>query len=208
MPHNNTIFTNWFAIDGAPCSGKTTLVEALSQKMGWKYCPDYAREVFSREVKKGKTIQSIQTLEKQQHYQDEIAFSRLAFMAQSNPNEIILHDYGLPSDIAWHEEKNVDVPFELAQGCAQYRYRRVFILDMVNNKNDEIRKETNTDRIRIHRRLWDTYQSLGYTPIRVPSFRASSEQAALNQRMEFIYGEIQSLTRVPLSQRKVLLETA
>lgn len=199
MSFNHLIYTNWFVIDGAPCSGKTSLVSALSEKMGWRICPDFARLVYAEALHHGKTINDVQA--QQNHYQDEIARRRLIRVANDNPGELIIHEYGIPSDIVWHEEKNVPVPQDVLLASHNVRYRQVFLLDMLPNAHDDIRHETNEERLRIHRRLWDTYQSLGYTPVRVPNFPALSKKVSIIQRMDFILQEIQRLSHAPLKPR-------
>lgn len=199
MSFNHMIYTNWFVIDGAPCSGKTSLVSALSEKMGWRICPDFARLVYAEALHSGKTMEDVQ--QHQSYYQNEIARRRLIRIANDNPRELILHEYGVPSDIVWHEEKEVPVPDDLLVASHNLRYRRVFLLDMLPNAHDEIRHETDEQRLRIHRRLWDTYQSLGYTPIRVPNFPALSKKVSIIQRMDFVLREVQRMHHAPLKPR-------
>lgn len=206
MPHN-TVYTDWYAIDGAPCSGKTTLVEALKQKMGWDACPDFMHIIYNQALAGGKNIADIQ--ENQTYYRDQIAFKRLEYMQRNNPNDTIIYENGLPSDLVWHEEKGVATPQNITQACSTFRFRRVFILDMLPNiNNDEVFHENDSVRARIHYRLWDTYQSLGYTPIRIPVFHTPNDKIAVLQRMYIILEEIQRLSHTSLKPRHIALESA
>ena len=52
------ILTKWHVITGAPCSGKTTLIDQLAEK-GFKTRPEVGRQYFERELAKGRTIHEI-----------------------------------------------------------------------------------------------------------------------------------------------------
>lgn len=44
--------TNWHVITGAPCSGKTTLIDLLTDK-GFRTVPETARQCFENELARG-----------------------------------------------------------------------------------------------------------------------------------------------------------
>jgi predicted ATPase len=47
--------TNWHVITGAPCSGKTTLIDQLANQ-GFQTVPEAARQYFEQEMASGRTI--------------------------------------------------------------------------------------------------------------------------------------------------------
>jgi hypothetical protein len=50
--------TNWHVITGAPCSGKTTLIDLLTDK-GFLTVPEMARQYFEKELARGRTLDEI-----------------------------------------------------------------------------------------------------------------------------------------------------
>ena len=52
--------TNWHVITGAPCSGKSTMIDQLANK-GFQTFPEVARQFFAQEVAKGRTIDEIRS---------------------------------------------------------------------------------------------------------------------------------------------------
>lgn len=49
---------NWFALTGAPSSGKTTVLKELEKK-GYKVYEEWARVYIDSEMQKGKTLKEI-----------------------------------------------------------------------------------------------------------------------------------------------------
>jgi len=60
-----TCQTNWHVITGAPCCGKTTLINRLAG-MGFQTLPEIGRAYIEREMAKGRTIDEIR--------EDEVTF--------------------------------------------------------------------------------------------------------------------------------------
>ena len=50
--------TNWHVITGTVCSGKTTLIDQLSDK-GFQTVPEIGRQYLEREMARGRTIDEI-----------------------------------------------------------------------------------------------------------------------------------------------------
>jgi ABC-type molybdenum transport system ATPase subunit/photorepair protein PhrA len=53
-----SVQTNWHVITGAPCSGKSTLIDQLADS-GFQTAPEAARLYFERELATGRTIEEI-----------------------------------------------------------------------------------------------------------------------------------------------------
>lgn len=194
------IQTNWFAIDGAPYSGRSSLASILSKETGWRVCQDSIQDIHECKTQKD-------VFEKFDHY----SLIRTQHMNSFSTSEILLCDGGLPGDIARMQNRHWTLPQDIISSCNMYRYKRVFILDVLplspeNECKDE--RYSNTLRTSMHRRLWDAYQSLGYTPIRVPTFQGYSEHAAISQRMQFIWDEIESAAQAQKRSNYRSLETA
>lgn len=49
------IQTKWNVISGAPCSGKTTLIEQFESK-GYRTVPETARQFIENQIARGKTL--------------------------------------------------------------------------------------------------------------------------------------------------------
>ena len=67
--------TNWHVITGAACTGKTTIIDLLADK-GLKTVPEVARQVFEREIARGRTIDEIR--------EDNVALERYMADVQIN----------------------------------------------------------------------------------------------------------------------------
>ena len=58
---------NWYVLTGAPCSGKTTLIELLQEK-GYQTVPELARVYIDEQLANGLTLEELR--------QDELAFQK------------------------------------------------------------------------------------------------------------------------------------
>ena len=75
--------TKWHVITGASCSGKTTMIDQLSNK-GFRTFPEVGRLYFERELAKGRTI-------------DEIREDRAAITCQMY-DMMVKREHGLGAD--------------------------------------------------------------------------------------------------------------
>ena len=50
--------TNWYVITGAPCSGKTTLIDNLAD-LGYNTVPEAGRKYIENELAKGRSLDEV-----------------------------------------------------------------------------------------------------------------------------------------------------
>jgi predicted ATPase len=159
------IQTNWHVITGAPCSGKTTLVELLARK-GFRTVPEVGRQYVEQEIARGRALGEIRA--------DGAAFNvvirklTLALERRLGPEDSMFLDRGLPDCLAFHRQYGMD-PNEMLPECFQYRYASVFVLDRFPTRKDCARVEDDVAAEFLDSWLARDYSSLGYHVVRVPA---------------------------------------
>ena len=171
-------------ITGAPCSGKTTLVDYLESSHGIiGKNRTVAREYIEEELAKGRDKFEIR--DDQVLHQKRIFDRKMEHANSLDPLETVMHDYGIPDSIAFNNFVGIESTAELVLAFELIRYGHIFILDSVEFLDDSVRTESAEDQAAIDAHIEETYRSLGYQPIRVPAVtveaRAQQIIAALEQ---------------------------
>jgi predicted ATPase len=157
--------TNWHVITGAPCCGKTTLVDQLA-KQGFRTVPETARLYIEREMVKGRTIHPIRA--NAAALQRSIKDMQLSIECGLRVNDVLFLDGAVPGSLAWYRVFGLN-PNEILLECFHYRYASVFILDPLPFQPDDQRVEEIVT-IAGYLDEWHTrdYSALGYSVVRVP----------------------------------------
>ncbi len=174
------IQTNWRVITGAPCSGKSTLIELLA-KHGHQVVTESARICIKEEVAKGRSMQDIRS--------DLIALQRkienmeLQVERELPPQALLFLDEAVPGSLAWHRWYGLD-PNEILLNCFHRRYASVFILERLPFKVDEERVPE-MDAIAAFLDEWypRDYRVLGYDIVRVPVLPPEERLAFILERV-------------------------
>lgn len=156
--------TNWHVITGAPCSGKTTLINLVAEK-GLKVIPEVGRMYVESECARGHTLEELRT--------SDIEFCqiirRLQFETEINLHreELLFLDRGIPDSLSYYRMIGLD-PNEVLPDCFHHRYASVFVLDRFPVQKDNVRTEDEVEANFLDE--WHTrdYHALGYDVIRVP----------------------------------------
>lgn len=152
-------------ITGGPATGKTTLINALHDK-GYAIIPEAARIVINQQLKlKSEALP----------WRDVSAFSKLVLKTQVNDYyeagaDIVFLDRGIP-DVMAYMEHGEQVFFEgLEEHANNLQYDFVFFLPPWEEifENDEARKETFEEALKISAALNRNYKKLNYQLIEVP----------------------------------------
>ena len=153
---------------GGPSSGKTTLIDALTEK-GYICYPEISREIIQKAQKEG--IEQL-FLEK------PLLFSELLLEGRINQYEeakneqapIVFIDRGLPDVIAYMNFVGNTYPESFHQACLENKYSKVFVLPPWEEiyVSDKERYESYEQAVLIHNHLEQTYLDYGYDLIRVP----------------------------------------
>ena len=171
--------TNWCVITGAPCSGKTAVIQQLEQR-GYAVVHEVARAYIDAELAQDKTLKQIKA--------DEWAFERHILMAKVKleaalaRDDIIFLDRAVPDSIAYYKLCGLD-PAEPRQMSRSVRYRKIFLFDRLTFLTDPVRFEDEKTADRLGRLIEESYLSLGYTLIHVPL-------ASVADRTEFVLAHL------------------
>ena len=164
MSPENPIQTKWCVVTGAPCSGKTSVLEEIS-KSGYRFIPETSRIYIEREKEKGLSLEDIVS--------DEVAFELVLTPLKVKvedalpPDELIFLDRAMPDSITYYRLLGLDIN-EILPACKKYRYQHIFIFDPLPFKADGVRFEDEETRDFLDKQVEIDYQELGYQTTRVP----------------------------------------
>jgi predicted ATPase len=158
--------TKWHVITGAPCSGKTTLLNLLAEK-GFRTVPETARLYYERELAKGRTLDEINAdklvietgiEELQRSLESGLQTSEIAFLDRALPDSLTFRRLGrLNSN-------------EILADCFQFRYASVFMLNRLPFlRNEKLGPEDEVSAAFVDEWLPRDYGALGYPVVRVPA---------------------------------------
>ena len=156
--------TNWHVITGAPCSGKTTLVDQLADK-GFRTVLEIARVYFEREMAKGRTFEEIR--EDRAGSQRGIFDLQLGFERRLPVNEVMFLDRALPDVLTFCRAYGMN-PNEMLPECFHYRYASIFLLAPLPFQGNGARDGDAAEVAYLDEWLARDYAALGYDVVRVP----------------------------------------
>ena len=182
-----------FVVTGGPGVGKTSVVNLLSGQ-GYTILPETAREIIAREQKKEedypgyKAILPWTDLEKFQDLYLDIQLLQEATILKKD--EDVFLDRSLVDPIAYVELGNVGIRKDIHQLIENADYSRVFFLDRLPNyEKDEERKEDLETALRLHDKLYEVYDRLGFDIVEVPVFDDLNVEEGVRKRVEFMLDE-------------------
>jgi predicted ATPase len=165
-------------ISGGPCTGKTSLIDALS-KRGYSTHPEFARAVITEQLALNTDLVP---------WLNNVGFSALvlekmiALNASINDDQMHFFDRGIPDLAAYLHVTHDPLPDGFTADLTQANYHStVFLLPPWEEiyANDNERKESFDTALTISRALKTTYQDLGFTVIGVPKL-------SLEERLDYI----------------------
>lgn len=168
--------TNWNVITGGPCTGKTTVINLLSER-GYKTTIEHARHYIDTQKIKGKTVEEIKENKKQ--FQRGVLDMQIEQEAELNLDDVVFLDRALPDAIAYYQFLGLEYDNRLIEQCNKYCYNKVFILDRLPLINDYARLEDEQEQIRIHNLIIKVYESYPCPIVHVPVL-------APEERIDFI----------------------
>lgn len=174
------IDTKWVVFTGAPSSGKSTTLEALSKRLDdFKYKKEIARSYFEKLLMNSSYSRNI---ENEANDQKEITAQKYALEESLNHNKQIFLDRGMPDSITYYRTCGLD-PCEPLPHSTKFKYNKVFIFESLPPKNDGIRVEDEKLSILIRKWLEKDYIYLGYNVIKVAV-------DTLDNRVDFILSQL------------------
>ncbi|MBS3066980.1 ATP-binding protein [Candidatus Pacearchaeota archaeon] len=150
-------------ITGGPCSGKTTLINILSEK-GYYVIGEIARKVLierkNNELNKNEfSIRQTIMAERQIAKEKEL---------ETRKGKLVIFDRSLIDILAYCRYFDINPPKVIDNINLSKNYDFVFILDLLPFEKDEVRIENEEDVLTIHNLIYGIYKNLGYNIIQVP----------------------------------------
>ena len=180
------IDTAWTVLDGAPSSGKTTTILALSRK-GLRIVPEVARAHVEMELARGHPLSSIRG--DQRAFQASVIALLIERESRLPPSAPVILDGALPGCSAHSRLHHLH---GLTDPLAMHvrRYAHIFLLDRLPFEKDHVRTENEEMAIFLDRAIEDAYRSLGYFPIRVPIMTPQERATFILERMTTLHENV------------------
>ena len=156
--------TNWHVITGAPCSGKTSVIDQLRHS-GCRVGSEVARAYIDDQLRQGASLVSIKA--NPLEFEREILMQKVAFENTLPHQDDIYLDRSVADSIAYYQFEGLD-PREPIRLSQRAHYRTVFLFDQLPFEKDTVRVENHRLASRIEALLERCYSDLGYGVIRVP----------------------------------------
>lgn len=162
---HSDILPPWYVLTGGPCSGKTTLIRELKER-GYSVLPEPARAVIASELAQGKVIADI--LKHPLELEHKILAHHIDIESQAPKDEILFLDRGVVDNYAYYKKFGLAPDAPLISAAQSVRYRKVFLLALIDFLNDSERYETVEEAGKLQELLREAYQEQGYEVIEVP----------------------------------------
>lgn len=169
----------WYVLTGGPCAGKTTTINELA-KRGYPVLAEPARIIIDEKLAAGETIEDIVT---DPDWLPSVVRRAHAQERMLPKDELFFLDRAAPDSIAYYRLHNRPLEDFFQQVLKEIRYRKIFLLDLVDFTNDSGRPETPEEAKHLHELIREGYRSIGYEPIAVPVL-------PLAERADFILGHL------------------
>lgn len=164
-PHTTEpVPTGWCILTGAPCSGKTAVINELARR-GHGVVHEAARAYIEMQLAAGLSLDQIR--------RDDTAFEHLilekkaAIEEKLTAMDTIFFDRGVPDSIAYFRLAGLDATRPIALS-RRFRYRKIFLLQRLPVKMDAVRKEDEKTADAIETLLVECYRELEYPLIHIP----------------------------------------
>ncbi|WP_165475090.1 AAA family ATPase [Legionella yabuuchiae] len=177
--HSKLKKTNWCVITGAPSSGKTTIINALSVR-GFQTAPEIARAYLKQLL--NEDPEAFDNYRGKYIVQNKILELKMARENQLPSDALIFFDRGIPDSLAYYRYYQLETD-QVMEKMRLYQYAYVFYLEGLPVIYDEIRHEDEVEARKIGEHIYQAYRDLGYQVIRIPP-------APVEQRITLILSSI------------------
>ena len=174
--------TAWVLIDGAPSSGKTTVIQALHRK-GYRIIPEVGRAYVELELARGRTLGEIRGNE--ERFQRALIALYAEQFQRLDPRQSVILDGGFPHAQAYIElNRTPHMPDVLAL-CRPFHFKKVFLCDPLPFEDDHVRTEDAAKAAFLDRRIEEIYRELGYEPMRISVMSVEERAASVLRNLPF-----------------------
>ena len=168
--------TNWYVITGGPSTGKTTIINLLTEK-GYKTTIEHARHYIDTMKEEGRTVEEIRTNKRK--FQLGVLDMQIEQEAELSPSDTVFLDRAIPDAMAYYRFLKLEYDKILLDAMKEVAYKKIFILDRLLFVNDYARTEDEQAQKLIHQLIIEVYQSLEFPVVFVPVISP-------DERVEFI----------------------
>lgn len=169
----------WYVLTGGPCAGKTTTINELERR-GHPVSLEGARVFIEEGLAAGLTLEEIRT---DAEWFENVVRKQFSIEQAMPKDKPAFLDRALPDSIAYYRLNGKEVDGILAEVLMKASYRKIFLLDLVDFKNDEARNETPEQAMLIHGSIREAYIDQGYEIVEVPVMPVS-------ERADFILSNL------------------
>ncbi len=154
----------WYVITGGPCAGKTTTCNEL-MRLGHPVLAEPARLEIEYKLAQGHTIEQIVT---DPDWLPSVVRRSTKQEGELPENELWFLDRATPDSVAYYRLGGKALDEQITKALRETRYRKVFLLDLVDYVTDYARTETPEQARALHEAIRTAYTEQGYHPIAVP----------------------------------------
>lgn len=155
---------NWHVITGAPCSGKTAVIDELERR-GHAVIREVARAYIDAQLASGLSLAMIKADVRQ--FERHILLAKVKIEASLSKTATIFFDRGIPDSIAYYQLEGLN-PEEALEFSKATRYRRIFFFERFDFLKDGVRSEDEKTAARLDALLREAYRRSGYDLVLVP----------------------------------------
>lgn len=152
------------------------MVNMLKER-GYKTTVEHVRHYIDTQKVAGKTIEEIKA--NQLAFQRGVIKMQIAEEEALSPDEVVFLDRAIPDALAYYRFLDLADDKELKEAFRRFRYKKVFILDILPLVNDYARTEDGPAQKKIHRLLVAVYEALDFLVVHIPVLPPK-------ERLEFI----------------------
>lgn len=156
---------NWYVITGGPGAGKTTLTEEL-KKRGHNIVMESARDYLKQQLENGIRLKDIRDNEKS--FQEAVFKQKQAIHAALSADALTFFDRGYHDTIGYLKYHEHEVAKFISDICKKTTYQKIFALDMLPYRQDNLRTEDLKTALGLHEALIQTYIESGHEVMHVP----------------------------------------
>ncbi len=180
------IQTNWVVFTGAPCAGKTTMIHEFASQ-NYKTAGEIVR-LYVDELLTGDTPpEDIEKDLRSEATHQTILKRRILREQQTDPMDLVFFDRGALDSPAYYVLNNHKLDEALKsidQHSRKYKYKCVFIFDILPIEKDGVRHESEEERKQLDKSLFNFYYRYGCTLIRVPVLSIEDRYKFICQHLE------------------------
>lgn len=169
----NLSMNRWYVLTGGPCSGKTMLLSALSER-GFHVEEEVARTYIDEMLREGKMLEEIRKDENA--FQDAVCELKIELEDRLSEDELVFFDRALPDTLAYTRVYNFSLKEEYQKRISEAEYRKVFFLESMPFEADYARSEDEETAERIHEELLRVYREIGVEIEFIPIFDTKEER--------------------------------